>query len=273
MGDVPTASMAILGAMAPVILLLTIGIVAAVASHAPRLSPIVGYLMLGVALSGVGLNRIIDTSSVQSLAELGVVFLLFDVGLHFSPPHMCEQAGDIFGFGPVQVVFGTLGLGAIAPVFGFQAAPALLIGATLALSSTAVVARLIAERHQQSCPVGLTGTAILIFQDVAVILTLIVATTLGNGGAVLPAIGFAVVKAAGAFVVALGRRDSPSARCSTSWLARATRRCSPRRHLWPRPVMAGDGVNLLLLHRHRARIGGRGRVGVHGMAIGRRCAP
>jgi Kef-type K+ transport system membrane component KefB len=203
MTDIPSAGEGILGAIVPVILLLTLGILAAIGSRSLRLSPIVGYLTLGVALGGSPLGGIFNTGAVQSLAELGVVFLLFDVGLHFSLRHVRQQAGDIFGFGPVQVAFGALGLGALAILFGLPPGPALLVGATLALSSTAVVARLIAERHQQSCPVGLTGTAILVFQDLAAIVILIVATTLGDGGAVLPAIGVAVVKAVGAFVVAI----------------------------------------------------------------------
>jgi len=160
-----------IGGLAPVLLLLLFGIVAVVGSRALRLSPIVGYLVLGIVLSASGLGTRLDAGVVQELAELGVVFLLFDVGLHFSPQHVREQASDIFGFGPVQVAFGTLGLGGLALLSGLGPVSALLVGATLALSSTAVVARLIAERHQQNCPVGLTGTAILIFQDLAAILT------------------------------------------------------------------------------------------------------
>jgi CPA2 family monovalent cation:H+ antiporter-2 len=193
-----------IGVPVPVLLLLLFGIAAVVGSRALRLSPIVGYLLLGIILSASGLGRLVDAAVVQQLAELGVVFLLFDVGLHFSPRHVREQAADIFGFGPVQVAFGTLGLGGLALLLGLRPGPALLVGATLALSSTAVVARLIAERHQQSCPVGLTGTAILIFQDLAAILILIVATASGQGQAILPAIGFAVVKAGASFAIALG---------------------------------------------------------------------
>jgi CPA2 family monovalent cation:H+ antiporter-2 len=79
--------------------------------------------------------------------------------------------------------------------------PAFLIGATLALSSTAAVAPLIAERRQQNCPVGLTATAILVFQDVAAIFLLIVAGAMG-GGALLPLAGLAVLKAGAAFAIA-----------------------------------------------------------------------
>jgi len=187
-------------ALQPVVLLLALGVVAAVASRAVGASPIVGYLALGLALRTGGQGMVGDSGTVAVLAELGVVFLLFDIGLHFSLTHVREQARDIFGFGPVQVLFGTLGLGGLAWLAGLSPLAAGLVGATLALSSTAVVAGLIAERHQQNCPVGLTATAILVFQDVAAILLLIVANALGGGvAAVLPAAGIAVGKAALAF--------------------------------------------------------------------------
>ena len=193
----------ILSDLVPVILLLTLGVIAAVASRAVGLSPIVGYLVLGLALSGVGLDLVADSAMIATLAELGVVFLLFDIGLHFSLGHIREQARDIFGFGPVQVLAGTLALGLFGLLFGLPPVAAFLVGATLALSSTAVVAGLIAERHQQNCPVGLTATAILIFQDVAAIFLLIVASALGTGEALAPAMGFALLKAGGAFAVAV----------------------------------------------------------------------
>ncbi|MGF7149030.1 CPA2 family monovalent cation:H+ antiporter-2 [Sphingomonas zeicaulis] len=192
----------VLTALSPVILLLAGGVVAAIGSRMLGLSPIVGYLTLGIFLRATGwveANEIINI-----LAELGVIFLLFDIGLHFSTRHLKDQVGDVFGFGPVQMIAGTVGLGLIAMAFGLPFYAAALVGATLALSSTAVVARLIAERHQQNCPVGLTATSILVFQDIAAIFLLIVATALGTGEAILPAAGLALVKAVGAFLVAVG---------------------------------------------------------------------
>ena len=192
---------ALLAALMPVLLLLSLGVAAAIGSREVGLSPIVGYLLLGVLLGATGMAPY--NEAVGILAELGVVFLLFDIGLHFSFAHIREQARDIFGFGPVQVAFSTLGLGLIALAAGLPAAPAFLVGATLALSSTAVVAGIIAERHQQNCPVGLTATAILVFQDVAAIFLLIIANALGSGTALLPAAALALLKAAAAFAVAL----------------------------------------------------------------------
>ena len=192
----------ILAALVPVILLLAFGVVAVIASRAGRLSPIVGYLVLGLALRAAGASMVVNSSTIGLLAQLGVVFLLFDIGLHFSLTHVRRQARDIFGFGPVQILFGTVLLGILAFATGLAPLPALFLGAVLALSSTAVVAPLIAERHQQSCPVGLTATAILVFQDVAAIFLLIVAGALG-GGSILPVAMFALVKAAAAFAVAV----------------------------------------------------------------------
>ncbi|MBC7801152.1 MAG: cation:proton antiporter, partial [Gemmatimonadaceae bacterium] len=193
----------VLDALLPVILLLALGVIAAVASRGAGLSPIVGYLVLGMGLRAAGVDITGDSGMVGILAELGVVFLLFDIGLHFSLAHIRGQAADIFGFGPLQMLFATAGLGMTAWAAGMLPGPALLVGATLALSSTAVVARLIAERHQQSCPVGLTATAILVFQDVAAIFLLIVAGALGGGGSVGPAMGWALLKAAAAFGIAV----------------------------------------------------------------------
>ena len=193
----------VLTELVPVILLLSLGVAAAITSRAARLSPIVGYLALGLVLKASGIAIVSDSGTVGLLAELGVVFLLFDIGLHFSVTHVRRQARDIFCFGPLQVLFGTVLLGLIALVTGLASLPALLLGAVLALSSTAVVAPLIAERHQQSCPVGLTATAILVFQDVAAIFLLIVAGSLGGGGSILPVAALALAKAAAVFAAAV----------------------------------------------------------------------
>lgn len=187
----------------PMVLLLVLSVGAVVGSRMMRLSPIVGYIVMGAIAAAVSPGFLEHSETLTFLADLGVVFLLFDIGLHFSPSHLHEQARDIFGFGPVQVLFGTAGL-AVAGVLGGLAPPAaLLAGATLSLSSTAVVVDNITRRHQSGCPVGQTATAILVFQDVAAILILIVATALGTGGAMALPILLAIVKAGIAFAAAL----------------------------------------------------------------------
>lgn len=187
----------------PVVLLLGLSVVAVVGSRLLKLSPIIGYIMTGVATAAVSPGFLQHSDTLTFLADLGVVFLLFDIGLHFSPSQMRAQAGDIFGFGPVQVLFGTTGLSAIALFAGLSAPAAFLVGGTLSLSSTAVVVDIITRRHQSGCPVGQTATAILVFQDVAAILILIVASALGTGKALALPILLAMVTAGCAFVTAL----------------------------------------------------------------------
>ena len=193
----------LVAALAPVIALLALGVVAAVGSRAVGVSPILGYLVLGLGLGSVDIHFISDGLRASMLSELGMVFLLFDIGLHFSFSHLRSHTRDIFGFGPMQILTGTLGLGAASLLLGLSGGAALLVGATLSLSSTAVVAGLIAERHQQNCPVGQTATAILIFQDVAAIFLLIVAAALGGEQALLPMMAAALLKAAVAFGLAM----------------------------------------------------------------------
>jgi monovalent cation:H+ antiporter-2, CPA2 family len=194
MNDVSTLS-----DLLPVVVLLFLGISTAILSRQIRVSPIVGYIALGIALRASNVPIPFQNSTVATLAELGVVFLLFDVGLHFSLKQIRQRAQDIFAFGPVQVLFATLALGALSHVLGLDWGSAALVGVVLSMSSTAVVAGLIAERHQQGCPVGQTATAILIFQDVAAIIVLIIAGSLGTSQAITTVAALAMGKAIVAF--------------------------------------------------------------------------
>lgn len=191
-------------ALEPAILLLLVGILAITLMRPLRLSPIVGYLLAGMLIGPHGLGLIQESHTTHLLAELGVVFLLFDIGLHFSLAHIWEARRDILGFGPLQVGLCTLAFAGLGLALGFGAELAVVAGATLALSSTAVAVQTLAERGQQSCPVGVSATAVLIFQDICAIFLLILAASLeGDGGALGPALAGAALKAAAAFAVAI----------------------------------------------------------------------
>ena len=84
-----------------IIVFFSLGVAAAVTSHAIRLSPIVGYIALGFALKGSSLSVTLTGPAITTLSQIGVVFLLFDVGLHFSLKHIRDRASDIFAFGAV----------------------------------------------------------------------------------------------------------------------------------------------------------------------------
>ena len=196
-------------ALVPVIILLLVGILAISIMRRIGLSPIVGYLAAGIVIGPHALGVIEESETTHLLAELGVVFLLFDIGLHFTLSSIWEARRDIFGLGPLQIVLCGLAFGGIATVFGLEPEYAVILGVAIALSSTAVVVQTLAERGQQNCPVGLTGTAVLIFQDICAIFLLIFAASLDNRGSsvtesgLTAAVSLAMVKAAVAFLAAM----------------------------------------------------------------------
>lgn len=200
-------------ALVPAILVLVIGIVSIIAMRKIGLSPIVGYMVGGLLIGKHAFGLIHESKTVHLLAELGVVFLLFDIGLHFSVRRIWDARRDIFGLGPIQITLCTIAFAAIAVAFGFSIEIALIGGGALALSSTAVVLPTLVDRQQSNCPVGQTATAVLILQDVFAIFLLILAASLGSneGGAGAPnllfTVGLAAIKGALAFglSILLGR--------------------------------------------------------------------
>lgn len=193
----------VVASLQPAIALLGLGIAIALASGALRLSPIVGYIVLGAGLAATGYGDVFDGPLVSALAEAGVMFLLFNLGLHFSLARIREEAANIFGFGSLQMLVAGGSFTVFGLLAGFPLVAALLGGFALALSSTAVVIGVIRERDQEDCPVGRTAQSILIFQDIVAILLLVVAGALGSAQAIAPAIALAIAKAAAAFVLAI----------------------------------------------------------------------
>ena len=187
----------------PAITLLGLGIGAALLSRACRLNPIVGYLGLGLGLSALGFADDFSGPIVATLAEAGVMFLLFNLGLHFSLSKIRAEAANIFGFGTLQMLVAGGGSSALFLAFGMPVAFSIIGGFALGLSSTAVVIGLVKERDQEDCPVGRAAQSILIFQDIAAILLLVAAGSLSSGGALAPALGLAGLKALAAFVIAV----------------------------------------------------------------------
>lgn len=187
----------------PAITLLGLGIGAALASRALRLNPIVGYLGLGLGLASLGMAEDFSEPVVAAMAEAGVMFLLFNLGLHFSLGRIRAEAGNIFGFGALQMMVAGGGFAALFWMFGLPPMFAVIAGFGMGLSSTAVVIGLIRERGQEDCPVGRAAQSILIFQDIAAILLLVTAGALASGGALAPALGIAGVKALAAFGIAV----------------------------------------------------------------------
>ncbi len=189
-------------ALQPAIILLSAGILAVTLMRPLKMSPIVGYLLAGILIGPDGLGLMEENETTHLLAELGVVFLLFDIGLHFSLEHIWDARREILGLGPIQVLFCAGALGGLAIALSYDPTLAFIIGAGLALSSTAVVAQVLAGYKQNSCPIGSAAMAVLIFQDICAIFLLILADSFGNAGASLAStMGTAALKALGAFVI------------------------------------------------------------------------
>jgi CPA2 family monovalent cation:H+ antiporter-2 len=188
----------------PAIIYLGTGLAAALASRAVRVSPVVGYLVAGLVIGPSGFGLVQNNETAHFLAELGVVFLLFDIGLHFSLGEMRRRRRDMIGLAPLQIVLCGLAFALVGAAFGFPWPVAVLVGVSLALSSTAVVSRLLADRNQPACPMGRSATAVLVAQDVVAIFILTFAASLGTNSNLLgPEALFVVGKAVIALAVAI----------------------------------------------------------------------
>ncbi|MEQ8558865.1 MAG: cation:proton antiporter [Henriciella sp.] len=192
-------------ALIPAMTLLAAGGAAALVSKALKLSPIVGYLAVGILIGPHAFGLIDESPTTHLLAELGVVFLLFDIGLHVSLRELRESGRDLVGLAPAHLVLTSFPFTIALMMFGLDWPIALALGLSFGLSSTAVVSRVMAERGLGSCPLGRSSTHVLIFQDIVAIFLLIFANSLTNGGAGMAlaldlaiAAGYAIV----AFVIA-----------------------------------------------------------------------
>lgn len=133
------------------------------------LGSVLGYLLAGIVIGPWGLGLISDVNSVMHFSELGVVLLLFLIGLELNPKKLWQMRIPILGLGGAQVVVTTLIISAIASWFGISWQNSLVIGMGLALSSTAIAIRVIEEQGLASTETGQSGFAVLLFQDIAVI--------------------------------------------------------------------------------------------------------
>ena len=148
--------------------------------HRLRVSPVLGFLLAGVALGPFGLGQIArrfpavsvlaitDTGRLETVADLGVVFLLFMVGLELSFERLSRLRRLVFGFGAFQVGTSAAAIALPALLLGLPSAAAIVLGLALALSSTAVTVPVLAERKHLNSAAGRTTFSVLLFQDLAV---------------------------------------------------------------------------------------------------------
>jgi monovalent cation:H+ antiporter-2, CPA2 family len=146
-----------------------------------HLPPLLGYLLAGIAIGPHALGWIPESTEGRYLAEFGVVFLMFSIGLEFSLVKLFQMRRTVFGLGLSQVALTVAaGLAAcVAAGLGWKSG--LVLGSALAMSSTAIVVRMFAERLQLDTPHGRQVMGVLLFQDIAVVPFLILVPVLAQG--------------------------------------------------------------------------------------------
>jgi len=187
-----------------------------------RVNQILGFLGMGVLVGPFGLwlwvgelpwlsnFTFMRVEGAVALGELGVLFLMFTIGLELSAERLWALRRWVFGAGLAQVGLSAVAIGTIALLFDNSIEIALVLGLVLALSSTAVVMQLMTERGMLDKPLGQANFSILMLQDLAVVPILILAGVLAKGesGTILPLMGMVLVKSIGAILLIylLGRR-------------------------------------------------------------------
>jgi monovalent cation:H+ antiporter-2, CPA2 family len=172
--------------------------------HRLRISPVVGFMLVGMAVGPYGLGRLLanlpwvsavtidSPDAIAPVARLGVVLLLFMIGLELSFERLWLMRRLVFGLGTAQVLAGAALLYAAARLGGIALTPAAVLALAGAMSSTAVVVQVLATRRRLGTPVGRASFAVLLFQDLAVMPVLLALGLLAEGAASLNATGFAL---------------------------------------------------------------------------------
>ncbi|WP_010223341.1 cation:proton antiporter, partial [Pseudomonas donghuensis] len=148
-----------------------------------KLPPVLGYLCVGLFVGPTALDWVNESEELPDLAEMGVVFLLFSLGLEFSLSKMLALRQVVFGLGSLQVICTSILLAGLLALLGMPSNAALLLGAGLALSSTAIVSKELTSLGEIFSSHGQNAIGVLLFQDVvAVLLLTLVPVFAGQSG-------------------------------------------------------------------------------------------
>lgn len=190
--------------LADLVVLLVVSIVVLYLSHLVRLPPIVGFLVSGVLLGPGGLGLVQEVEQVEQLAEIGVVLLLFTIGLEYSLGDLMRMRRAVLLGGSLQITLVTGAVFALAVVAGLPVNGALFLGMIASLSSTAVVLRLLQQSAEVDAPHGRMSLAILVCQDLMIVpMMLLVPVLAGASGGLGPALGIFALQAIGVLVAVL----------------------------------------------------------------------
>lgn len=183
-------------ALDAILILLVVSVIAVAIFRRFNLPPILAYLFVGILVGPHGLGWIPDSTDTRLLAEFGIVFLLFTIGLEFSLPQMVAMRREVLILGGAQVILTALIAGTIAWLLGMSIEASFVVGGVLALSSTAIVIKQLTEQLEVSSRHGRYSIGILLFQDIAVVPFLIVIPVLlgDSDTSIALGLGWAMVK-------------------------------------------------------------------------------
>ncbi|MFC3607277.1 cation:proton antiporter domain-containing protein [Stutzerimonas tarimensis] len=184
--------------LAQVILLLGAAVTVVVGFHRLQIPTSLGYLLVGLLLGPHTLGPVIDIPQIVTIAEFGIVFLLFTIGLNFSLPQILALRHQVLGLGTSQVVLTTGVVGSVAWLAGLPPVAAFVIGAVFAQSSTTIIGKQLMEQGEENSRHGKLGLAMSVFQDVTAVPFVVVIPVLGMAAgaeALAGAMGWALAKA------------------------------------------------------------------------------
>ncbi|GMU50157.1 MAG: hypothetical protein AMXMBFR31_23830 [Candidatus Desulfobacillus denitrificans] len=177
-----------------VLLLLTAAVLMVALAKAARLPSMLAYLAIGVAVGPHALGWLHESEQTERLAEFGVVFLMFSIGLEFSLPRLVSMRWQVFGLGGAQVAVTALATLLIGLTGGIPWQGGLALGAIYAMSSTAIVGRLLAEKLDLHSSSGRRTMSVLLFQDLMVVFMLILIPALVDTSHLVEALGKALLQ-------------------------------------------------------------------------------
>lgn len=201
-------------------LLLLVSLPINIAFHRVKLPSVMGYLIAGILIGPHGLGLIANVSSVKELAEIGVVLLLFVIGLEFSLGRLLKNLPSVLGVGGLQLGLTTIFVWFIFKAIGFQQNQSIVLGLIVALSSTAIVLKMITDRAEIDTLHGKLCIGILLFQDLCVVPIMLLLPLLGQSEVnSISDFAFAMVKSLTAVVAIfyLSRLVVPK---TLAWIAR-----------------------------------------------------
>ena len=164
------------------------------------LSPILGFLFLGVLFGPNGYGLVKDVHTTEMLADIGIVFFLFEMGIHLSFNTLMKMKSTVFGLGGSQFAITALAVGVAATMMGVSKEAAIILGGGLALSSSAFVLQLLKDKKMLETEYGKTSFGVLLLQDLMVVPLLVITPILAGGG---DGIGAAVTSALVQIAIAL----------------------------------------------------------------------